>query len=74
MLGVKDGKVELISADIVPSNNSNEMYYLKGRTGFQNAETELTNIAGLYGQGTHATGARSVNVDDINKITGGWNK
>ena len=70
VLGIKDGKVELISADIVPSNNSNEMYYLKGRTGFQNAETELTNIAGLYGQGTHATGARSVNVDDINKITG----
>ena len=70
VLGAKDGKVELISADIVPSNNSNQMYYLKGRTGFQNAETELTKIAGLYGHGTHATGARSVNVDDINKITG----
>ena len=70
VLGVKDGKVELISADIVPMSDDSVYFYLKGRTGFQNAETELTKIAGLYGHGTHAVGARSVNVDDINKITG----
>ena len=70
VLGVKDGKVELISADLVPLSDNSVYFYLKGRTGFQNAETELTKIAGLYGHGTHATGARSVNVDDINKITG----
>ena len=70
VLGVKDGKVELISADLVPLSDNSVYFYLKGRTGFQNAETELTKIAGLYGHGTHATGARSVDVDDINKITG----
>lgn len=70
VLGVKDGKVELISADLVPLSDNSIYFYLKGRTGFQNAETELTKIAGLYGHGTHAVGARSVNVDDINKITG----
>ena len=70
VLGVKDGRVELISADLVPLSDNSVYFYLKGRTGFQNAETELTKIAGLYGHGTHATGARSVNVDDINKITG----
>lgn len=70
VLGVKDGKVELISADLVPLSDNSVYFYLNGRTGFQNAETELTKIAGLYGHGTHATGARSVNVDDINKITG----
>ena len=70
VLGAKDGKVELISADLVPLSDNSVYFYLKGRTGFQNAETELTKIAGLYGHGTHATGARSVNVDDINKITG----
>ena len=54
----------------MPLSDNSVYFYLKGRTGFQNAETELTKIAGLYGHGTHATGARSVNVDDINKITG----
>ena len=70
VLGVKDGKVELISADLVPLSDNSIYFYLKGRTGFQNAETELNKIAGLYGHGTHAVSARSVNVDDINKITG----
>ena len=70
VLGVKDGKVELISADLVRLSDNRVSFYLNGRTGFQNAETELTKIAGLYGHGTHALGARSVNVDDINKITG----
>jgi len=70
VLGVKDGKVELISADLVPLSDNSLYFYLNGRTGFQNAETELNKVASLYGHGTHATGARSVNVDDINKITG----
>ncbi len=69
VLGVKNGKVELISADLVPLSDNSLYFYLKGRTAYQNAETELNKIAGLYGHGTHAVGARSVNVDDINKIT-----
>lgn len=70
VLGVRNEQIEIISADIIPTNNSDMMFYLKGRIGFQNAETELNKVAGLYGHGAHATGARSVNVEDINKITG----
>ena len=47
------------------------MYYgLKGQDGYENAITELDNISKLYGQGYGATGARSIKVEDINKVTG----
>lgn len=77
VLGVENGELLLISSDvIVPDsggfvetrNKSN--FYLKGRAGYENAITELNKISNLYGQGKHATGARSVTVEDINKITG----
>lgn len=45
-------------------------YGLKGQAGYENAITELDNISKLYGQGYGAEGARSINVDDINKVTG----
>ena len=64
VLGVKNGQVELIS------ENNIGVLSLYGRIGYQNAENELNKVAGLYGHGKYATGARSVNVDDINKITG----
>lgn len=73
VLGVKNGKIELISEDIilpVVSPNKNKYFSLQGRIGYQNVETELNKIASLYGHGIHATGARSVNIDDINRITG----
>lgn len=77
VLGVENGELLLISSDvIVPDsggfvetrNESN--FYLKGQAGYENAITELNKISNLYGQGKHATGARSVTVEDINKITG----
>ncbi len=64
VLGVDNGQIELIS------ENSIGYLGLNGRIGYQNAEIELNKIAGLYGHGEYATGARSVNADDINKITG----
>lgn len=66
ILGINNGEIELISQNVV----TNTDFYLKGRTGYQNAETELNKVASLYGYGTHAIRARSVNVNDINKITG----
>ena len=44
--------------------------YLYGSTGYINAETELNNISAIYGKGDYATGARSITVEDINKLTG----
>ena len=81
LLGVENGHLNLISSVIagVPkaegdstSNGvyTNSYFKLKGRTGYSNAESELNRICGFYGKGKYAEGARSINVDDINKITG----
>ena len=60
-----DGEIELIS-----DNPTNSSVCLKGETGYLNAEDILNNdmCYKLYGQGEHATGARSLNVEDINKL------
>ena len=44
-------------------------FYLYGSTGYINAEDELNNISKIYGNGDYATGARSITVEDINKLT-----
>ena len=44
--------------------------YLKGSTGYINAEDELYNISKIYGNGDFAEGARSITVEDVNKLTG----
>ena len=51
-------------------NGTNSYFKLKGRTGCQNAESELNRICSIYGKGKYAESARSINVEDINKITG----
>ena len=81
LLGVENGKLNLISSVIagIPkaegdstSNGvyTNSYFKLKGRTGYTNAESELNRICSYYGKGKYAESARSINVDDINKITG----
>ena len=58
------GELELIS-----DNPTSSSLYLGGKTGYLNAEDILNNMCNeLYGQGEHATGARSLNVEDINKL------
>ena len=70
VLGVDDeGCLMLISSDII-TTTSDGMFYLKGQNGYVNGITELNNISTIYGKGKYAKSARSVNVDDINKITG----
>lgn len=44
--------------------------YLKGSTGYINAEDELNNISKIYGNGDFAEGARSIIAEDVNKLTG----
>ena len=43
---------------------------LDGQEGYQNAEEELNRVCSLYGKGKYAENARSINMEDINKITG----
>ena len=58
------GEIELIS-----DNPTSSKLYLGGEIGYLNAEDILNNMCNeLYGQGEHATGARSLNVEDINKL------
>ena len=65
VLGISaKGELELISDNPISSS-----LYLRGETGYLNAEDVLNNMCKkLYGQGEHATGARSLNVEDINKL------
>ncbi len=65
VLGINTkGELELIS-----DNPTSSLLYLKGDTGYLNAEDVLNNMCNeLYGQGTYVTGARSLNIEDINKL------
>ena len=67
VLGIENGEIQLISADPI-SKNSGTTYYLSGEKGYLNSEEELNAICSIYGQGEGATGARSLKVEDINKL------
>ncbi len=71
VLGIDEdtNEILLVSEKIVQTT-SNEYFCLRGQTGYQYGVEELNNICAIYGTGTGASGARSINVDDINKITG----
>lgn len=64
VLGTKNGKLQLVSERIVGQLN------LKGKLGYLNCQEELNSISSIYGKGKYSEGARSINVDDINQITG----
>ena len=65
VLGINSkGELELISDNPTSAN-----LYLKGEIGYLNAEEILNDMCyKLYGQGEYATGARSLNIEDINKL------
>ena len=65
VLGINaKGEIELIS-----DNPTSSTLRLSGKTGYLNAEDVLNNVCNeLYVNGEHATGARSLNVEDINKL------
>ena len=71
VLGVdeKTGELLIISADPVKTTG-NVSFYLRGIAGYNYGEQELNKVCSVFGSGYGATGARSVNVDDVNKITG----
>ena len=70
VLGVDEEEcLQLISSDIIAPNGAS-YYYLSRQNGYVNGVSELDKISSLYGQGKYAKSARSVNVEDVNKITG----
>ena len=73
VLGVdQEGNLELISADPINATNG-EGYYLSGIEGYNNAEEELNAICSIFGQGKGAAGGRSLNIEDIEKLSGPYN-
>ena len=71
VLGVDEttGELLIISADPVKTNTNTD-FYIQGIAGWLYGEQELNKVCSVFGSGYGATGARSVNIDDINKITG----
>ena len=74
VLGEDDnGQILIVSADPVKKDmgETNDPYfYLAGAKGYINAETMLERISKIYGHGVGATGARSLKIEDVNKICG----
>ena len=65
VLGVENGNILLISA-----NPTSEKLKLYGENGYIYGADELDAISSIYGQGKYAESARSIKVEDIDKITG----
>ena len=65
VLGINSkGEIELIS-----DNPTSTDLYLQGELGYLNAEEVLNNMCNeLYGKGVNSSGARSLNVEDVNKL------
>ena len=74
VLGKDDnGQILIVSADPVKKDMgeiNNPYFYLYGAKGYINAEKELEKISKIYGHGVGATGARSLKIEDVNKICG----
>ena len=77
VLGVKNGKIRLISEEFIGPGKDKEIYIgnrtyytLYGQKGYINGIEELNKISAIFGHGKGAEGAKSITVDDINAITG----
>ena len=77
VLGEENGNLLLISEKTIGPDSggyidgvNGNQYYIKGQNGYVNGVQELNNICALFGNARHAKAARSVNVDDINRVTG----
>ena len=65
VLGVENGQVLLMSSKPVKEN-----FEISGKDGYLHMEEKLDNECVEYGKGSGAKSARSLRVEDINKITG----
>ena len=77
VLGVKNGKIRLISEEFIGPGKDKEIYIgnrtyytLYGQKVYINGIEELNKISGIFGHGKGAEKATSITVEDINGITG----
>ena len=74
VLGVKNGKIRLISEEFIGAgtytDSNRTKYTLKGQKGYINGIEELNKISAIFGHGKGAESATSITVEDINEITG----
>jgi len=63
ILGSENGQILLLSDGVADLT-------LQGKDGYTTGITQMNSIASVYATGTKAVSARSVNVDDINKLLG----
>ena len=71
LLGVDEetGELLIIPTDSIKTTND-KLFTLRGIAGYIYGESELNKVCSIFGYGKWATGARSINLDDVNKITG----
>ena len=70
-VNTKTGTVNLISAEplkVKKSSGNSDTYRIYGKEGYNNGVNELNKMCSVFGYGNGATGARSVNADDIDKV------
>ena len=77
LLGVERGRLLIVSSSVIgndPINTMNiratKVFHFAAKKGYQNYEEELNRICSLFGKGRYAESSRSINTEDINKITG----
>ena len=73
LLSVHGDKVSIISADLVKPDGRADGFGLYGAYSWLKGEEILNNACSVFGKGKYATKARSINVEDIDEITG-YNK
>ena len=69
-VNTKTGTVNLISAEplkVKKSDDNFDKYIIYGKDGYNNGVNELNKMCSVFGYGNGATGARSTNIDDIDK-------
>ena len=64
VLGAENGELLIMSASDVDFKS------FSGRIAYTNGISELNTICEVYGTGTGATGARSITVEDVDRVTG----
>ena len=65
-----NGEVEIVAVNNVLANDGQTGLYLKGQSGFLNAETVLKNLCETLYTNTDYGTARSIKVEDIDNLTG----
>lgn len=65
VLGAENGELLIMSA-----SNIKDGYVISGKTGYENGVSDLNSMCESYGKGEYAIKARSIKVEDIDKLTG----